>query len=275
VTISIGYNTDAIETAVESFVTAYNALRDFVYTQQQTDSSGNAASDAVLFGDSTLRSISLQLSNALTQTVDGVSMSALGLSFNSKNELVLDTSVLESELTSDLDAVMTFLQGASTVSSSDLLVVSRGTSSPSSFTLDLTVDSSGDLTSVSVGGDSSLFTVTGSTIMGKSGTAYEGFTFAYTGSTSKSIDVTTTTGIGQYLYKYSEAAADTSSGSIQTIINGLESADAKLQDRVDDIEANAATYRTNLTAKYAKYVAAISEAEATLSYLEALLNASD
>jgi len=152
--------------------------------------------------------------------------------------------------------------------------VSRGTGAPSSFTLDIAVDGSGNLMSASVDGDDSLFTVVGTTILGKDGTAFEGFTFAYTGATSKSVDVTLSSGIGELIYNIADAAADTTSGSFQTVINNLQDLDDDLQQRVDDIQAEAETYRTNLTARYAKYQSAIQEAQSTLDYLKILLNSS-
>jgi flagellar hook-associated protein 2 len=271
-TIAIGSDTSTVETAINSLVTAYNTFRDYAYTQQQTDTSGAATSDAVLFGDGTLRNISNQVAAALNTTVNSLSLSTLGLSFNETNELELDSSVLESALASNLDGVSSLLEFQATVSSSDLQVVSRGTASPTSFTLDLAVDSSGNLTSASVGGDSSLFTVSGTTILGKAGTAYDGFAFAYTGTSSKSIDVTLSSGIGELLYNIADAAADTTSGTLQTVITSTQTTDTALQQRVDDITSQAETYRSTLTAQYAKYQAAILEAQSTLTYLKTLLN---
>jgi flagellar hook-associated protein 2 len=273
-TIEVESDTSSIETAIQSLVTAYNAFRDYAYTQQQTASGGTASSDAVLFGDGTLRTITTQISSALNTQVNGLSLADLGLSFNSKNELELDTGTLETKMASNLDDVKSLLQYTSTVSSSDLQVVSRGTAAPSSFSLDIACDASGNITSASVDGDSSLFTVSGTTILGKSGTAYEGFTFAYTGATSKSVDVSTTSGICEKLYNIADAATDTTDGPLQTLIDNLTDQDDDLQTRADEILSDAETYRTNLTARYAKYQSAINTAQSTLDYLKVLLNSS-
>lgn len=270
--ISIEPDTSQIETAVESLVTNYNTFRDAVIAQQATASDGTADSSAVLFGDGTMRDIMDSLQNALNSTVGGLTMADLGLSFNEKNELELDTSTLSDVLSTNLSGVTTLLSAQTKTSSSQLSVVNTGTS-PQSFTLDLTVDSSGNLSSASVGGDSSLFTVSGTTILGAAGTAYAGMAFTYTGSTSQSITVTSTSGIATQLYRLSKTYSSTS-GSLQTLITNLTDRDTDLQQKVDDIESAASAYQTQLQTQYANYQAAITSANNTLTYLKALLNSS-
>ncbi len=268
--VSIGADTSQITTAIQSFVTDYNAFRDAVIAQQATNSDGTASSSAVLFGDSTMRDIMTQIEQVLGTSVGGLTMSDLGLSFNSSNELQLDTGTLSSVLTSNLSGVTQLLSAQTTTSSSQLTVVNTGTS-PQSFTLDLTTDSSGALTAASVGGDSSLFTVSGTSILGNSGTIYAGMAFTYTGSTSQSITVTSTSGLATQIYKIANDASD-SSGSLQTLITNLQSRDTDLQTQVNDIDSAAATYKTQLQTQYANYQAAIESANNTLTYLKALLN---
>ncbi|WP_433995248.1 flagellar filament capping protein FliD [Bradyrhizobium manausense] len=270
--ISIEPDTSQIETAVENLVTNYNTFRDAVIAQQATASDGTADSSAVLFGDGTMRDIMDSLQNALNSTVGGLTMADLGLSFNEKNELELDTSTLSNVLSANLSGVTTLLSAQTKTSSSQLSVVNTGTS-PQSFTLDLTVDSSGNLTSASVGGDSSLFTVSGTTIIGAAGTAYAGMAFSYSGSTSQSITVTSTSGIATQLYQLSKTYSS-SSGSLQTLITNLTDRDTELQQKVDDIESAASAYQTQLQTQYANYQAAITSANNTLTYLKALLNSS-
>lgn len=272
VNISIEPDTSQIETAVETFVTNYNTFRDAVIAQQATGSDGTAASSAVLFGDGTMRDIMDALQNALNSTVGGLTMADLGLSFNEKNELELDTSTLSEILSSNLSGVTTLLSAQTKTSSSQLTVVNTGTS-PQSFTLDLTVDSDGNLSSASVGGDASLFTVSGTTIIGVAGTAYAGMAFTYSGSTSQSITVTSTQGIATQLYQISKTYSS-SSGALQTLITNLTDHDDKLQQKVDDIESAASAYQTQLQTQYASYQAAIESANNTLTYLKALLNSS-
>ena len=270
--ISIETDTSQIETALETFVTNYNAFRDEVIAQQATATDGTADSSAVLFGDGTMRNIMDALQNALNTTVGDMTMADLGLSFNESNELELDTSTLSDILSTNLSGVTKLLSAQTTTSSSQLSVVNTGTS-PQSFTLDLAVDSDGNLTSASVGGDASLFTVSGTTIIGASCSIYAGMAFTYSGSTSQSITVTSTSGIATRLYQIAKDYSS-STGVLQTQITSLTTRDDELQQRVDDINSAASTLQSQLEAQYAKYQAAIESANSTLTYLKALLNSS-
>lgn len=270
--ISIETDTSQIQSALETFVTNYNAFRDEVIAQQATATDGTADSSAVLFGDGTMRNIMDALQNALNTTVGGMTMADLGLSFNEKNELELDTSTLSDILSTNLSGVTTLLSAQTTTSSSQLSVVNTGTS-PQSFTLDLAVDADGNLTSASVGGDASLFTISGTTIIGASGSIYAGMAFTYSGSTSQSITVTSTSGIATQLYRIAKDSSS-STGALQTQIDRLTTRDDELQQRVDDINSAASTLQSRLETQYAKYQAAIESANSTLDYLKALLNSS-
>jgi flagellar hook-associated protein 2 len=270
--VSIEADTSQIESAVETFVTNYNAFRDEVIAQQATATDGTADSSAVLFGDGTMRNIMDALQNALNSTVGGMTMADLGLSFNENNELELDTSTLSDILSTNLSGVTKLLSAQTTTSSSQLSVVNTGTS-PQSFTLDLTVDSDGNLASASVGGDSSLFTVSGTTIIGAAGSIYAGMAFTYTGSTSQSIAVTSTSGLATQLYQVAKNYSSTT-GVLQTLITNLTTRDDDLQQKVDDINSAASTLQSQLQTQYAKYQAAIESANSTLTYLKALLSSS-
>lgn len=270
--ISIETDTSQIQSTLETFVTNYNAFRDEVIAQQATTTDGTADSSAVLFGDGTMRNIMDALQNALNTTVGGMTMAGLGLSFNESNELELDTGTLSDILSTNLSGVTKLLSAQTTTSSSQLSVVNTGTS-PQSFTLDLAVDSDGNLTSASVGGDASLFTISGTTIIGASGSIYAGMAFTYSGSTSQSITVTSTSGIATQLYQIAKDYSS-STGVLQTQITSLTTRDDELQQRVDDINSAASTLQSQLETQYAKYQAAIETANSTLDYLKALLNSS-
>ncbi|HEY8333587.1 MAG TPA: flagellar filament capping protein FliD [Tardiphaga sp.] len=273
INIAIDTDTSAIETALATFVTAYNAVRDFATTQQTLSSDGTVDDTSVLFGDGSLRNIMTQLEQAMNSSVGGLSMTDLGLSFNDTNDLELDTSTLETTLAGNLSGVIALLASKTSTSSSSLAVINTNSSPPASFVLDLAVDSSGTLTA-SVGGDSSLFTVSGNTIVGASGSIYSGMAFTYSGSTSQSITVTSTTGIAAQINSLAKAASNTSTGTLQDVITNLQTQDDRMSSQIDDINARAALYKARLTSQYAKYQSAISTANSTLDYLTALLNSS-
>jgi flagellar hook-associated protein 2 len=280
INISIGANTDQITSALQDFAKDYNAFRDDVIAQQATNSDGTAASSAVLFGDSTMRDIMTRIEQVLGTSVGGLTMSDLGLSFNEQNELDLDAGVLSSVLTTNLSGVTALLSAQTTTSSSQLTVANIN-NAPPSFTLDIQVDSSGKLTGASVNGDSSLFSVDDmGNIIGSANSIYAGMAFNYTGTTSQSITITSTLGLAAQIRQIADdasrqVAADGSgnSGSLQTQIDSLTTQDTSLQQNVNDIQSAAATFQNQLLVQYAKYQAAIQQANTTLNYLSALLNA--
>lgn len=272
IAVEVGADVSEVKEAVQALVDAYNAFREFTISQQTLTSDGTTSEDSILFGDGTLRSASLAIYDALNRSIDGSAMSLVGLTFDEKNYLELDETTLDDALLSDLDAVQALLSFQMDASSSDIRLLSRGTAAPAAFTLDIVTDGSGSITSASVNGDSSLFTVSGTRIIGAEGSIYEGFTFVSTGTTDQSIDISFSTGIAELLYNTTTDLADTSDGTLQTLIDNLESTNDSLETKSDAVRSAAETYRTNLTNRYAQYQAAISAAESMQDYLTALLD---
>lgn len=271
ITVEIGTDLSSVKDAIVALVDAYNAYRDFAYAEQQLPTNDNADT-TVLFGDSTLRTISAAVTAAISESIGSNTMALLGLSFDSTNNLELDEDTLDDALLSSLDEIQSLLSFQMESSSASLLLLSRGTEVPNDFTLDIVTDSSGAITSASVGGNSSLFTVSGTRIIGATGSAYEGFTFVYAGSSSKSVDVSFTTGIAELLYNIADEATDDTSGTLTTLINDIGDTNDDLTDKSDEIKSRAETYRTNLTNRYATLQAAISQAESMQDYLTTLLD---
>lgn len=272
--ISMEVSTDlsSIKSAITSFVDAYNEYRDFVLTQQATTSDGTASSDATLFSDSLLRQIVRSVNSALNTSIttdDGtvLSMASLGISFNSSNELELDEDTLNSILSSDVDAVQQLL-GLNMTSSSSQMSLLRYTSSASalSFTLDIVRGGDGSLTSASVDGDSSLFTVSGNRIIGATGTAYEGIVLVYSGN-SGSVDIDFSQGLADKLFGVIDDASADYDSNLASAIDDLETRDTELESRSSDIKTKAETYRSTLTAYYARLEAAAETAALLLKQL--------
>jgi len=104
-------NTD-IESAVSSFVTAYNAVIKDINTQEGDDSSGNPEP---LFGSPTLSLIQSQLQGALFGGAASGSISniaQLGISVGDDGTLTLDTSALDDALNSNFSNISGFLQNS-------------------------------------------------------------------------------------------------------------------------------------------------------------------
>ena len=110
--IQITNDNASVETAVQSFVTAYNSVASTVATQEGKDASGNAEP---LFGDPTLSLVQSQLAAALSDGAASGSISniaQLGLSLGQTGQLTLDTSTLDSALNANYGDVTGFLQNA-------------------------------------------------------------------------------------------------------------------------------------------------------------------
>ena len=272
-TLEISNDLTGIQDAITSLVDTYNTLRDFIVTNQTTASDGTADDTATLYGDSTLRSIANSLQSILSSGTSDTNLAALGITFDDDNKLVVDDSALENALLDDLDDIQALFSYTMTSSSGDLGLV-RHPNASFDFTLDVTVDSSGTLTSASVNGDSSLFTVSGGTIKGATGSIYEGLTLVYTGSTSKSIDVTLTQGIADEMYYASDAVGNADDGTLVDVIESLENNNDILNDKIDTLTSSTETYASYLYTLYSSMAAKISEAETTVALLKALLNAS-
>ena len=104
-------NTD-IATAVNSFVTAYNAVIKDINTQEGNDSSGNAEP---LYGNPTLAMIQSQLTGSLFGGAASGSISnitQLGIGMNNDGTLTLNVDTLNSVLNSNFSDVTGFLQNS-------------------------------------------------------------------------------------------------------------------------------------------------------------------
>ncbi|MEA1673835.1 flagellar filament capping protein FliD [Nitrospirillum sp. BR 11163] len=276
ITMELTANLSAIKSGISTFVTAYNAVRNFISTQQATATDGSPASSAVLFADSQVRSISTALQNALNLTDGTYSISSLGLSFNSDNTLAIDSTTLDSALSDNLDDLETLLGFNYSTSSTELSMLRSPDSTDSlNFDLDITMNDDGSIASAGVGGDTSLFTISGTRIIGKDGTAYAGMTLVYLGSQSQTVSVSTSSGLADLIYNTSDNAGDTDSGTLQNQIDTLTDYDTDLTSKADDIRSQAEAYGTQLTTYYAKLEAQAQTAANLLKTLKAYSNASN
>jgi flagellar hook-associated protein 2 len=264
ITLEVGADVSSVKSGIVALLDAYNAYREFAVSQQTLPSS---SSESVLFGDGTLRSINLAVGTALTSVIDSQSLALLGVTVDENNYLEHDEDVLDNLLLTDLEAVKSLLAFQMTASNKNLQLLARGSSVPPDFTLDITVDAAGGISDVSVGGQSGLFTISGTRIIGATGSPYEGFTFVYSSSNSSSVNVSFSTGIAEQLYNIANGATNSSSGTLTSLTSDLEDYHDSLTSRSDTIRDRAETYRTNLTARYAQYQAAIATAEAMQDYL--------
>jgi flagellar hook-associated protein 2 len=104
-------NTD-VESAFQTFVTAYNTVLGGLTTQEGNTSTGAAEP---LYGNSIISQLQSALSLALTSGVasGGISsLAQLGISVNNSGTLTLDSSTLDAALSSNYSDVVGFMQNA-------------------------------------------------------------------------------------------------------------------------------------------------------------------
>jgi flagellar hook-associated protein 2 len=115
VTVTVGSDTSAIESTIESFITNYNKVQSYITTQAATSTDSNGKVTAGLFtGDtdaariaSSLRSLSFSQISATGLTGELDQLADLGIQTNGKNNTITlgDSSSLEDALASNLNKV--------------------------------------------------------------------------------------------------------------------------------------------------------------------------
>lgn len=129
--LNIAQNTDAVVQAVSSLATAYNAIQDFVTSQNKFTPPTNAAAgvagtNAPLFGDTTLAQIQDQLARTLTAVSGSTTLESIGVTLGQDGKLTVDSGVLTSALQSNPASVSNLFSASGTTDSTNIQFVSAG-----------------------------------------------------------------------------------------------------------------------------------------------------
>ena len=121
--ISVVEDTDAVISAVESFVSGFNGFMSTVNSTTNYDAENDVA--GVLIGDFTVRSIKSQVESIIYNPVSGLtgdfkSMSELGLTTNDEGNLELDSSQFKEILASNPDDVLKIFSAFGTASDNNV-----------------------------------------------------------------------------------------------------------------------------------------------------------
>lgn len=273
ITLEIDEDASSVYDAIEAFVTAYNELRSFVITNQAYEAGEGASEDAVLFGDSLLSSVVSSVYDALSFTDDSdtyASLSSVGITFDESNYLVIDSETLEDALVSNFDEVADLFSLSTDTGSDNLLVSEADGTYTGTFTIDIAVDADGNITSASVGGDSSLFTISGNNIIGAQGSVYEGVELYFGGDSSESVDVTISSGLANEMVNALDKYTNSSDGLISARIDRLEEQTSDLEDEIDEVTTAAEAYAEDLTERYSALETKMYQLQLLREQLEAL-----
>ncbi len=106
--LSVSLDSAAVSSAVQSFVSSYNSLRSTINDLSVFDAQSGAR--GILLGDATLRGISSQIQRELGSEVSGINLAfnslvEIGITTQADGSLKLDSSVLNTALDTDFDAV--------------------------------------------------------------------------------------------------------------------------------------------------------------------------
>lgn len=282
ITLTITADSSAVKTAISDFVTAYNALKQYVLDQSAVSSSGGADEDAVLFADSLLRSLDQNLKTLINGASDSASgdisrLSDIGITWTSDNLLeISDETALNDAILSNAKALESFFETDFTSSDSGLKLLRNDTNQSLDFTLSITTDDTGAITGATADGVDGAFTISGSRLIGATGTAYEGITLILSPASSGDITVSIQQGFANLLTQAMTSYDDSTDSLIQQRIDTIETLNEDLSTRSDAIRTAADTYREKLVAKYAAMEAELTTAKLLQAQIEAILgNTSD
>ena len=125
VTISVAPDTNAVNDAINSFVTEYNTVVGDINAQFTVNSSTNSQgplgpdSDLRLLQSSLLNDIAYATSDSTSQSSGLSSLAALGISMNNDGTLSVDSATLDSALTSNPAAVANFFSNTNATGFAD------------------------------------------------------------------------------------------------------------------------------------------------------------
>lgn len=275
--LQVTNDTSAVKNDILNFTEAYNNLRDFILAQQKV-TDGEVSTDAVLFGDTMLKNMTTSLQGLIGGNYGQgggnlQTLQELGIKVGSDGKLTVNESTLDDKLMTNFDQVRAIFETSATVDNAEFKIVTNTSQTKSmSFALDITY-SGGAITNVSVGGDNTLFTVNGSLITGKAGTAYEGMSFAYVGTSSTTVNVGVSQGLADLFSNTANNFTDSVNGLIQGEVVRLDEINTTLEDRSARVLERADAFRETLIDKYSRLESQMSAAQTTLAQIQAILNA--
>jgi flagellar hook-associated protein 2 len=277
ITLKIEADTAAVKTEIEGFLEAYNALRDFIGNNQAVDEGGAVADSAALFADQILSGLALSIGSLVSGDISGASgtvnnLRDIGIELDANNNLIVgDETALDDALLNNFDSLEGFFSSSVTTDNASIALINNTSGVGSqSFAMDVTVDGSGDVTGVSVGGDTNLFTFTGTAIKGAIGSIYEGLTFSYQGGVNATINIELNQGFADRLANLLDAYGNSSDGLIEAQKSSLLTTNSGLSEEAAAIRTRAEEFRANEIDRYASIEAANERAKILQRQIRAL-----
>lgn len=305
--LDIERDEDAVNTAINDFVTAFNDVRQFINAQRQEIALEGQDPDAedsivgVLNDESILREVDQRLSRFLATGAQNVStefqvLAQAGIDFVDNGDLSdptledtleIDQQQLNDVLLNDFEDLRGLFAFNFTSSSSNAQMTGfTAETTATDAQLNVQTDANGDVTQVTVDGT----TLTGDEI-DISGSRFtiqtgplNGLSILYSGgaSANETFDVSTSTGVASEAFFAADKLSNTNAndGVIQSEIDRLigrdspdiEGVNERLQERIDRIDRQLETERERLTRQFIAMEQALIELESAQQRLEQLAN---
>ncbi|MFW5833771.1 MAG: flagellar filament capping protein FliD [Pseudomonadota bacterium] len=273
VTVEVEANYAEAREQVQTFVDAYNDLRDFIDQQTAVGETGDVDKLAApLFGDSVLRSLTQSLGLELGSAVQGLGADApstlgeLGITLERDNRLKLDTAKLDELLLTDPKAVRRVFEFDATIDNPDLAIYDRPNSLPSNA---FTVEKVGADWILDDGTDTITLEASGGTLKAPGDSSYAGLTMFYVGAADPTAPITiqATQGIADRLYNVIENATGVVDGTLAEAIESTEGQIETWQEDIDRINERADAYREVLIERFGRLETALSLSESMLNQI--------
>lgn len=275
-TLSVGTDTDTIQSSVQSFVDAYNALNTSMRNLTKFVSAGSTSNGALL-GDSTARNIMVKLKSMLSASSPTATtyktLSDVGVSMGSDGSLSLDSTKLQKAITNNVsDVAKLFSPSATSTDPQVTFLGSKDETASGTYAVNITqlggngVNAIGTINGVTAN-------TTGSVLTGVIGNGSYGLQLSVTGTATGSRGtVTFSKGLAGELSSLLDGWLDTE-GALTTKTDGISSSIKDLNKKADDISAKLPAIEARYRAQYAKLDALLSSLQSTSSNLTSQLAA--
>lgn len=272
--LSVGTDTDTIQSSVQSFVDAYNSLNTSMRNLTKFVSAGSS-SNGVLLGDSTVRNMMVKLKSMLSASSPTATtyktLSDIGVSMGSDGSLSLDSTKLKTAITNNVsDVAKLFSPSATTTDPQVNFVSSKADTQSGTYAVDITqlggngVDAIGTINGVAAN-------TTGSVLTGAGGDASYGLQINVTGTATGSRGtITFSKGLAGELSSLLDEWLDTD-GALATKTDGINTSIKDLNKKADDINAKLPSIEARYRAQYAKLDALLSSLQTTSTNLTSQL----
>ena len=297
ITIEIEQDLNQAKTAILDFVDAYNAVQTFINEKTFVDpTTGEASEDAILLGNTSVKSIESALQQIAGSFANGVTdragkddysvLAEIGLDFvaygSNEDPLVsktieVDEAALNAALLNEPDEVMELFLFRGKSNNSDVTMTGFSNKT-NAATYDFNINASGGaITSVTYDITVDGVTTTGknAVVTGNSIRTADGLRLIYGGDglANDTATVTTSVGIGAQFYFELDSILDDENGTLTQAISDLETQNTSYDEKVERIDDRLSRQREVLMDQFIAMESALARMKNIQSSLDELMAA--